>query len=90
VEAPAEVLPFGNAAFDTGISSIGIMFAADHEQAARELTRVVRPGGRIVVTSWTADGFVGGMLAAPGGATSITSHRCSAIVCTRSIRTPPD
>ncbi len=35
VEAPAEVLPFGNAAFDTGISSIGIMFAADHEQAAR-------------------------------------------------------
>lgn len=66
VEAPAEVLPFGNAAFDTGISSIGIMFAADHEQAARELTRVVRPAGKIVVTSWTADGFVGGMLAAVG------------------------
>ncbi|MGW8815044.1 class I SAM-dependent methyltransferase [Gordonia terrae] len=66
IEAPAEVLPFGNGAFDTGISTIGIMFAADHEQAARELTRVVRPGGRIVVTSWTADGFVGGMLAAVG------------------------
>ncbi len=66
VEAPAEVLPFGNAVFDTGISTIGIMFAADHELAARELTRVVRPGGRIVVTSWTADGFVGGMLATVG------------------------
>ncbi|WP_238419616.1 class I SAM-dependent methyltransferase [Gordonia sp. 'Campus'] len=66
VEAPAEILPFGNAAFDVGISTIGIMFAADHEQAARELARVVRPDGRIVVTSWTADGFVGGMLATVG------------------------
>lgn len=66
VEAPAEVLPFGNGAFDVGISTIGIMFAADHDQAARELARVVRPGGRIVVTSWTSDGFVGGMLAAVG------------------------
>ncbi|MEE3852557.1 class I SAM-dependent methyltransferase [Gordonia sp. LSe1-13] len=66
IEAPAEVLPFGNGAFDVGISTIGIMFAADHEQAARELTRVVSPAGRIVVTSWTAEGFVGGMLATVG------------------------
>lgn len=35
------------------------MFAPDHEQAARELLRVCRPGGRIGLASWTPDGFLG-------------------------------
>jgi SAM-dependent methyltransferase len=66
VEAPAEELPFDDESFDVALSAIGIMFAADHERAADELTRVVRPGGRIAVASWTKAGFVGGILGIVG------------------------
>lgn len=66
VEAPAEQLPFEDASFDVAVSAIGIMFAADHDRAAEELTRVVRPGGRIAVASWTRPGFVGGILGIVG------------------------
>jgi ubiquinone/menaquinone biosynthesis C-methylase UbiE len=66
VEAPAEQLPFEDATFDVAVSAIGIMFAADHDRAAEELTRVVRPGGRIAVASWTRAGFVGGILGIVG------------------------
>ncbi|WP_210648854.1 methyltransferase domain-containing protein [Nocardioides sp. SYSU D00065] len=65
-EADAEHLPYDDAAFDVVLSAIGVMFAADHDAAARELVRVTRPGGRIGVASWTPEGFVGGMLRAVG------------------------
>ena len=65
-EADAENLPYGDATFDVVLSAIGVMFAADHARAARELVRVARPGGRIAIASWTPEGFVGGMLAAVG------------------------
>ncbi len=65
-EADAEDLPYGDASFDVVLSAIGVMFAADHARAARELVRVARPGGRIGVASWTPEGFVGGMLATVG------------------------
>jgi hypothetical protein len=35
------------------------MFAPNQERAAKELMRVVRPGGRIGLASWTAGGFIG-------------------------------
>jgi SAM-dependent methyltransferase len=66
VEAPAEDLPFADGSFDVALSAIGVMFAADHHRAAAELVRVVRPGGRIAVASWTRSGFVGGILAIVG------------------------
>lgn len=66
VEAPAEQLPFADASFDVVLSAIGVMFAADHQRAADELVRVVRPGGRIALASWTASGFVGGILGIVG------------------------
>ncbi len=66
IEAAAENLPFPDSSFDVVVSAIGVMFAADHQRAADEIVRVVRPGGRIVVTSWTATGFVGGILATVG------------------------
>jgi SAM-dependent methyltransferase len=59
VEGDAEELPFADSSFDRVTSCFGVMFAPRHEVAARELTRVVRPGGRIVVTAWTPEGFVG-------------------------------
>ena len=37
------------------------MFAPRHQDAADELVRVVRPGGRIGLLSWTPEGFIGQM-----------------------------
>lgn len=60
--ADAEDLPFADASFDVALSAIGVMFTADHDRAASELVRVVRPGGRIGLASWTPDGFIGQVL----------------------------
>jgi SAM-dependent methyltransferase len=59
--ADAEQLPFGTGEFDAAISTFGIMFAGRPEAAAAELARVVRPGGRIALTTWAPDGTVFGM-----------------------------
>jgi ubiquinone/menaquinone biosynthesis C-methylase UbiE len=57
--ADAEALPFADASFDVVLSTFGVMFAPDHVSAAREMRRVVRPGGRIGLANWTPDGFIG-------------------------------
>lgn len=57
--ADAEDLPFADASFDIALSTFGVMFAPDQERAARELLRVVVPGGKIGLASWTPDGFIG-------------------------------
>ncbi len=61
--ADAEHLPYADAEFDVALSCVGIMFAPHHQQAADELARVVRPGGRIGLLSWTPEGFIGRMFA---------------------------
>ena len=48
-------------AFDVLSSTCGIMFAPDHAAAARELGRVTRPGGRLALANWEADGGLGRM-----------------------------
>jgi ubiquinone/menaquinone biosynthesis C-methylase UbiE len=50
-----------DASFDVVSSTVGIMFAPDHEAAAREVARVVRPGGRIGLANWTPEGGLGRM-----------------------------
>src|SRR5262245_27304286 len=57
--ADAESLPFADAAFDVALSTFGVMFAPHQSRAARELIRVVQPGGRIGLANWTPDGFIG-------------------------------
>jgi SAM-dependent methyltransferase len=57
--ADAEALPFEDRSFDVALSSFGVMFTPDHERAASELLRVVRPGGRIGLACWTPGGFLG-------------------------------
>ena len=57
--ADAEALPFDAASFDVVLSTFGVMFAPDQARAARELLRVVRPGGRIGMANWTPDGMIG-------------------------------
>ncbi len=57
--ADAEALPFGDASFDTVLSTFGVMFTPDHRRAANEMLRVLRPGGRIALANWTPAGFIG-------------------------------
>lgn len=57
-QADAEQLPFADGAFDVLISTFGVMFASKPERAAAEIARVVRPGGRVVLATWTPDGNV--------------------------------
>ena len=57
--ADAEALPFPDASFDVVLSTFGVMFAANQEQAARELMRVCRPAGQIGLANWTPEGFAG-------------------------------
>lgn len=59
VEGDAEALPFEDARFDVVLSTFGCMFAPRHEVAATEIARVLRPGGRIGICSWTPDGTIG-------------------------------
>jgi SAM-dependent methyltransferase len=64
--ADAEALPFPGESFDVVLSTFGVMFAPDHEQAARELMRVCRRGGRIGLACWTPGGFLGDLFRVVG------------------------
>jgi SAM-dependent methyltransferase len=57
----AERLDLPDASFDKVSSTLGIMFAPDHEAVARELGRVTAPGGRIALANWTPAGGLGKM-----------------------------
>ena len=61
VEADAEHLPFDDASFDVVFSSIGVMFAPHHQDAADEMVRVCRPGGTLGLLSWTPEGMLGAL-----------------------------
>ena len=50
--ADAEALPFEDNVFDALISTYGVIFAGRPPLAASELTRVVKPGGRLVLLTW--------------------------------------
>ncbi len=58
-QADAEDLPFAEASFDAVVSTFGVMFTPNQAQAARELMRVCRPGGKIGLATWTPEGFIG-------------------------------
>lgn len=57
-EGDCEHLPFDNGAFDAVLSTFGVMFAHEQRQAATELLRVCRPGGKVGMANWTPEGFV--------------------------------
>lgn len=59
--ADVEDLPFADRSFDVVLSTFGAMFAPNHARAAAEMCRVCRPGGRIGMSNWTPDGFLGQM-----------------------------
>lgn len=51
--ADGQALPFDDGMFDAGFSMFGLMFFPDRAAGFRELHRVLRSGGRVVVSSWT-------------------------------------
>jgi ubiquinone/menaquinone biosynthesis C-methylase UbiE len=62
LEADAQDLPIEDDSFDAVLSVYGAQFAPDQQRAARELVRVTRPGGRIILASplphgWSGDFF---------------------------------
>src|SRR6266508_1446616 len=63
-EGDAEQLPYPDASFDVVVSLVGAMFAPRPEHVAAELVRVCRPGGRIIMVTWTPPGFVDQMFKA--------------------------
>lgn len=60
-EGDAEALAFADNTFDGVITMYGAMFAPRPDVTARELVRVVKPGGLIAMANWTPEGFVGSM-----------------------------
>jgi ubiquinone/menaquinone biosynthesis C-methylase UbiE len=52
-EGNATELPFDDETFDVVLSALGHMYGDPPDDAARELLRVTRSGGRIGFTSWT-------------------------------------
>ena len=73
----ATALPVADASFDVVVSAFGVMYAFDQPAAARELARVVKPGGRVALANWAPGSFLPAMGAAlapflppppPGGA----------------------
>lgn len=59
-------LPMADRTADVVLSVFGVIFAPHPEQALREVRRVLRPGGRALVTAWVPAGPIDSMLAAMG------------------------
>ncbi|MES3014338.1 MAG: methyltransferase domain-containing protein, partial [Pseudomonadota bacterium] len=48
----AEQLDLPDAGFDVALCALGLMYLPEPERALREMRRVLRPGGRLVVAVW--------------------------------------
>jgi ubiquinone/menaquinone biosynthesis C-methylase UbiE len=64
VQADAQALPFAEGDFDVVTSSVGAIFAPDHQAVADELIRVCRPDGTIGMTNFTPEGNAAGFFGA--------------------------
>ena len=53
-EGRGESIPAEDDAFDVVLSSLVLMYVIDRAAAAREIARVLRPGGRLIATVWGA------------------------------------
>lgn len=59
VVGDAQDLPFGEGEFSVVLSTFGCMFAPDQRKMAREIVRVLAPGGRVALANWTPSGTIG-------------------------------
>ncbi len=51
-EGWAEAIPADDNSVDVVLASLSLMYAIDRDAAAREMARVLRPGGRVVAAVW--------------------------------------
>src|SRR5262249_31052764 len=51
-QADAQALPFPYRSFDRVICQLGLQYFPDRPTAVREMWRVLRPGGRVMVLVW--------------------------------------
>jgi ubiquinone/menaquinone biosynthesis C-methylase UbiE len=67
-EGDCQQMPYDDGSFDVAASVFGLVFAPSQEQAAAELARVTRPGGRVALTAWPDDEWaaLGNRLGRPG------------------------
>ena len=59
--ADAEALPFNDGEFDAVVSTFGVMFTPNQQQAAAELIRTCRSGGKVGLANWTPESFIGAL-----------------------------
>ena len=59
-------LPVDGNTADVVLSVFGVIFASDPLRACREIARVARPGGRVLVSAWVPAGPIDAMLSAMG------------------------
>ena len=52
-QGSAEAIPIQNDSQDAVLSSLVLMYVIDRDSAAREIARVLRPGGRAVLVVWS-------------------------------------
>ncbi|QEC47934.1 class I SAM-dependent methyltransferase [Baekduia soli] len=59
-------VPLADATADVVLSVFGVIFASDPARALGEVARLLRPGGRALLTAWVPAGPIDGMLGAMG------------------------
>jgi len=72
----AERLALPDASFDVALCAFGLMFMPDPEQAVREMRRVLRPGGRLVIAVWGEQSRCGWSTLFPIVDAEVTSEVC--------------
>lgn len=98
VAADATALPFDDGAFDAVTISFGLRNVVDHEAGLREMARVTKPGGRLVVCEFstpTIPVFATAykeylMRALPRVARAVSSNPDAYVYLAESIRAWPD
>jgi SAM-dependent methyltransferase len=56
LESRAEEIPTHSSQFDAVLACLSLMYVIDRAAAAREIARVLRPGGRFVAAVWSGPG----------------------------------
>jgi ubiquinone/menaquinone biosynthesis C-methylase UbiE len=72
----AETLALPDASFDVVLCALGLMYMPDPEQALREMSRVLRPGGRLSLAVWGERAKCGWSTLFPIVDAEVTSEVC--------------
>jgi SAM-dependent methyltransferase len=68
--ARAEDLPFEDGSFDRVLSLFAVIFSEQPQRAAAEITRVLKPEGRALLTAWEPQGALNDALGILGATTA--------------------